>query len=68
MQQRDFTPPRSYARQLAKDLKAVKDFADGLGLELPVVAAAVARYQAFVEQGGALQESAAIARLYEPKP
>jgi 3-hydroxyisobutyrate dehydrogenase len=41
MQARDFDPPRSFARQLLKDMKAVKEFAHGLGLALPVVESAV---------------------------
>jgi 3-hydroxyisobutyrate dehydrogenase len=65
MQQRDFDPPRGYARQLNKDLKNVKAFARGLGLELPVVEAAVARYADYVAQGNEMKDGASIARLYE---
>jgi 3-hydroxyisobutyrate dehydrogenase len=68
MQQRTFDPPQSYARQLYKDLKAVTAFAHGLGLDLPVVESATARYAEFVHEGGEFQDSAAIVRLYERKP
>jgi 3-hydroxyisobutyrate dehydrogenase len=65
MQARDFEPPRSYARQLLKDMKAVKAFAHDLGLDLPVVEKAVAQYAAFVEQGHEMSDSASVVRLYE---
>ena len=67
MQRRDFDPPRSYARQLLKDLKAVKAFAHDLGLDLPVVEAAVERYAAYVEQGNEMADSASVVRLYDPE-
>ena len=66
MQQRRFEPPAGYARQLLKDMKAVQAFAEGLGAELPVVAAAAARYAQFVAQGNEMADSAAILRLYRP--
>ena len=66
MQQRHFEPPAGYARQLLKDMKAVQAFAEGLGAELPVVAAAAARYAQFVAQGNEMADSAAILRLYRP--
>ncbi len=65
---RDFDPPRAYARQLLKDMKAVHGFADALGLSLPVVEAAAERYRAFVEQGNEMADSAAILRLYGGDP
>ena len=68
MQARDFDPPRSYARQLLKDMKAVTAFAHALGLELPVVEAAAERYLAYASQGNELKDSASIVRLYERKP
>jgi len=61
---RDFDPPRAYARQLLKDMKAVNGFADALGLSLPVVEAAAERYRTFVDQGNEMADSAAIVRLY----
>jgi 3-hydroxyisobutyrate dehydrogenase len=66
MQQRRFEPPAGYARQLLKDMKAVQAFAAGLGAELPVVAAAAARYAEFVAAGNEMADSAAILRLYRP--
>jgi 3-hydroxyisobutyrate dehydrogenase len=68
MQRRDFDPPASYARQLLKDMKAVKAFAHDAGAELPLVAAATARFAEFVAQGNEMQDSAAILRLYRPDP
>lgn len=65
MQQRAFDPPRSYARQLLKDLKAVKEFARGLDLELPMVELAAARYTEYVEgQGHGMSDTASIVNLY----
>ena len=65
MQARDFEPPRSYARQLLKDMKAVKAFAHDLGLDLEVVEKAAEQYAAFVEQGNEMSDSASVIRLYE---
>ena len=67
MQARQFDPPRAYARQLLKDMKAVKEFAQGLGLELPVVERAVERHAAFVAAGNAMADPASIVRLYESR-
>lgn len=65
MQARDFDPPRSYARQLLKDMKAVKAFAHDLGLELGVVEKAVEQYVSFVSRGNEMSDSASVVRLYE---
>jgi 3-hydroxyisobutyrate dehydrogenase len=67
MQARDFDPPRAYARQLLKDMHAVGDTVEGLGLALPLIAAAIRRHEAFVERGNEMTDPAAIARLYERK-
>jgi 3-hydroxyisobutyrate dehydrogenase len=64
MLERRFDPPLSYARQLLKDLKAVKEFAHGLGLELPLVAAATERYVEHCVSGGEMRDSASIVDLY----
>lgn len=64
MQARRFEPKLGYARQLDKDMRAVQDFARGLGLDLPVVAAASDRFAAFVAAGHAMEDSRAISRLY----
>ncbi len=63
-QARDYDPPRGYARQLDKDLKNVMTFIQDLGLELPLVARAAARYHDFAA-GNAMVDGAAVARLYE---
>jgi 3-hydroxyisobutyrate dehydrogenase len=65
MQARDFDPPRAFARQLLKDMKAVEDFAQNLDLDLPLVKSAVAQYARYVEQGNEMQDSASVVRLYE---
>jgi 3-hydroxyisobutyrate dehydrogenase len=64
MQQRAFEPPKSYARQLLKDLNALSAFAGKLDLTLPMTEAARAQYQAHVDSGGAMRDSAAIADFY----
>jgi 3-hydroxyisobutyrate dehydrogenase len=66
MQERRFDPPASYARQLLKDMKAVRAFAAELGADLPVVEAAIARFACFVERGNEMVDSAAVLRLYRP--
>jgi 3-hydroxyisobutyrate dehydrogenase len=68
MQRRDFEPPTSYARQLLKDLKAVKAFAHDLDLELPLVEAAAARFADYVARGNEMVDSASVIRLYRPDP
>ncbi|MFC7736617.1 NAD(P)-dependent oxidoreductase [Roseomonas sp. GCM10028921] len=68
MQRRDFEPPTSYARQLLKDLKAVKAFAHDLNLELPLVETAVARFADYVARGNEMVDSASVIRLYRPDP
>ena len=65
---RDYLPPRSYARQLDKDLKNVMAFVKAHNLELQVLARAVERYHAFASDNE-MVDGAAVARLYEkPKP
>ncbi len=66
MQARDFDPPRSYARQLLKDMKAVKEFAHGFGLDLGVVEKAAKQYESYVAQGNEMKDSASIVGLYDP--
>ena len=68
MAARDFDPPRAYARQLAKDLAALGEFVDGLGLDLPVTAAAIARYRAYVAAGNEMSDSAAISEFQRDLP
>jgi 3-hydroxyisobutyrate dehydrogenase len=64
MAARDFTPPKAYARQLSKDLMALRNYHTGLGLDLPVIEAAVTRYVEFVESGNEMSDSAAISEYY----
>lgn len=61
----DFDPPRSYARQLNKDLKSVEKFVEGLGLSLPVVASAIEKYRAFTEAGNEMEDGASISKFYD---
>ncbi len=61
---RDYLPPRSYARQLDKDLKNVMTFVKAHKLELPLLAKAVERYHAFAADNE-MVDGAAVARLYE---
>jgi 3-hydroxyisobutyrate dehydrogenase len=65
MQARAFVPPRSYARQLLKDLKSVAAFAAGHGLAVPMIQAALERYAAHVAAGHGLEDSTSIIRQYE---
>jgi 3-hydroxyisobutyrate dehydrogenase len=65
MKARDFAPPKGYARQLLKDLKAVVDFERTAGLSLPIVETACDRYAAYVGKGNEMEDSASIVRLYE---
>ncbi|BBK29501.1 3-hydroxyisobutyrate dehydrogenase [Stella humosa] len=67
MQARDFDPPRAYARQLLKDVHAVEEFVAGLGLDLPLVTAAVRRHDAHVTPENAMVDPASIIRLYDKK-
>jgi 3-hydroxyisobutyrate dehydrogenase len=67
MQARDFDPPRSYARQLNKDLHMVEKVVKSLGLELPVLAAGVAQYDRYTSGGNEMEDGASVSRLYEPR-
>ncbi|MGJ7542980.1 NAD(P)-dependent oxidoreductase [Variovorax sp. LT1R16] len=65
MQARDFAQPRGYARQLLKDMRAVQALSSQLQLDLPLVAAATARYAAYVGRGNETADSASVVRLYD---
>lgn len=65
MLNREFDPPKGRARQLAKDLQAVAVFNEGLGLDLPVLARAIAQYVAYAEAGNGEKESASVSLLYD---
>jgi hypothetical protein len=47
-------------------MKAVKEFAHGLGLDLGVVEKAAKQYEAYVAQGNEMSDSASIVGLYDP--
>ena len=66
MHARDFEPPRSYARQLLKDLKAVTAYAHELELSLPMLEAATRRYTDYVGQGNGMKDTASIVNSYRP--
>jgi 3-hydroxyisobutyrate dehydrogenase len=65
MQARAFDPPLAYARQLLKDMLAVRSEIRGFGLELPLIERAVAQHQAHVADGNDMADPASIVRLYE---
>ena len=60
MQARAFDPPKSYARQLLKDLHALSAFAKGYGLDLPMLKVAEARYEQHIAAGHGMRDTAAI--------
>ena len=68
MQQRQFDPPIGYARQLLKDMQAVRDYAAARSSPLPVVEAALAQYERYVSQGQGMADSASVLRLYRSDP
>ncbi|KKB12164.1 hypothetical protein VE25_08920 [Devosia geojensis] len=63
----DFDPPRSYARQVNKDLKSVHKFLAELDLDMPMIELAVARYAEFAEEGNEMADSASVSRLYQKR-
>ncbi|MEX2519965.1 MAG: NAD(P)-dependent oxidoreductase [Paracoccaceae bacterium] len=50
MQAEDFEPPKAYARQLAKDMRAVAEYVEEKGGKLPVIAGAAQAYLAFADK------------------
>jgi 3-hydroxyisobutyrate dehydrogenase len=67
MQARAFAPPLAYARQLLKDMNAVQAEIEGFGLDLPLIARAVAQHRDFVARGNEMADPASLIRLYEEK-
>lgn len=67
MQARDFAPPRAYARQLLKDMHAVGNTIEALGLNLPLIGAAISQHEAFVTPDNEMTDPAAITQLYQSK-
>jgi 3-hydroxyisobutyrate dehydrogenase-like beta-hydroxyacid dehydrogenase len=57
--------PRSFARQLDKDMQNLGKLSRELGLDLPLIETAIARYRTFLSQGNEFADSASISRLYE---
>ncbi|MEM7022118.1 MAG: NAD(P)-dependent oxidoreductase [Pseudomonadota bacterium] len=64
MAHNDFDPPRSYARQVNKDLKSVVGFLEELGLDMPLIELSVARYRSWAEDGNLMEDGGAVSRLY----
>jgi 3-hydroxyisobutyrate dehydrogenase len=65
MQARAFEPPLAYARQLLKDMNGVQAEIKGFGLDLPLIAQAVAQHRAHLAAGNEMADLASIVRLYE---
>jgi 3-hydroxyisobutyrate dehydrogenase len=65
MHRGNYDPPKAYARQLNKDLKALGEFCREHGCDLPLIEKAINRYSAFVAAGNEMADSAAIARSYQ---
>lgn len=65
MSAEDFDPPRSYVRQVNKDLKAVTHFVGELGLNLPLIDVAVRQYRRYAEDGNDMEDGASVSRLYQ---
>ncbi len=61
----DFTPPTGRAAQLLKDLKSVDQMRDVAKLSLPLIEAATAQYQRYVDSGAGNDETVSISRLYK---
>ncbi len=62
---RDFDPPASFAGTVMMDLHHVIEQAKRFGIALPLVEAAVGRFEAFAAEGGAKKDTSSIYRLYE---
>ena len=63
---RDFDPPKGHAKQLNKDLQALREFNERLGLNLPVQDIASDQYRYYVESGNGERDSASVSLLYDP--
>jgi 3-hydroxyisobutyrate dehydrogenase len=61
----DFDPPRSYVRQVNKDLQAVTHFVEDLGLDLPLIDIAVRQYRRYAEADNDMEDGASVSRLYQ---
>lgn len=65
MSAEDFDPPRSYVRQVDKDLKSVTHFVEELGLELPLVDVAIRQYHRYADADNGMEDGASVSRLYQ---
>jgi 3-hydroxyisobutyrate dehydrogenase len=65
MSAEDFDPPRSYVRQVNKDLKSVTHFVRDLGLHLPLIDVAVHQYHRYADAGNDMEDGASVSRLYQ---
>jgi 3-hydroxyisobutyrate dehydrogenase len=65
MSAEDFDPPRSYVRQVNKDLNSVAHFVEELGLDLPLLEVAVRQYRRYAEAGNEMEDGASVSRLYQ---
>jgi len=65
MSAEDFDPPRSYVRQVNKDLKSVTHFVDDLGLDLPLMDVAIRQYHRYADAGNEMEDGASVSRLYQ---
>lgn len=65
MSAEDFDPPRSYVRQVNKDLKSVTHFVGDLGLELPLMDVAIRQYHRYADAGNEMEDGASVSRLYQ---
>jgi 3-hydroxyisobutyrate dehydrogenase len=64
MSAEDFDPPRSYVRQVNKDLKSVTHFIEDLDLDLPLIEVAVRQYRRYADAGNEMEDGASVSRLY----
>lgn len=65
MSAEDFDPPRSYVRQVNKDLKSVAHFVEDLGLDLPLMDVAIRQYHRYADAGNEMEDGASVSRLYQ---
>lgn len=64
MQQRDFMPPRNFARQVLKDLYLIEECSAELALTLPLLKTARQTFDQYVKGGNELRDSASIIDHY----
>lgn len=63
----DFDPPKAYARQLAKDMKALGRFVSDLDCNVPLIAEAIETYVAYANDGNEFSDAAAISAHYKER-